>query len=241
MRYKYIKEELEKAVEKAYSLKDLLRILHIKDVGSNYKTVKNKLELYKIDYSHFNGNVLRSRSGENKYKDASNYLYKGSTITTFKLKEKLIRDGLKENKCECCGIDMWNNKPIVLQLHHIDGDHTNNELENLQLLCPNCHSQTDSYCGAALKKKRYYCQRCGEEIGNKSTYCMRCNGFNHRKVERPSKEELINDLKELRVILKIASKYNVSDKAIYKWCKSYDMPDKKDKLLEFADNYELPL
>ena len=68
-----------------------------------------------------------------------------------KIKGKLIREGLKENKCEICGlINEWNGKPLVLQLHHINGNHTDNRLENLQILCPNCHSQTDTYCGSNI-------------------------------------------------------------------------------------------
>lgn len=57
----------------------------------------------------------------------------------------LIHSGYKENKCECCGISEWNNKPITLQLHHINGNPRDNALENLQVLCPNCHTQTDNY------------------------------------------------------------------------------------------------
>lgn len=57
----------------------------------------------------------------------------------------LIRTGHKENKCECCGINEWNGKPITLQLHHINGNSRDNRFENLMILCPNCHSQTDNY------------------------------------------------------------------------------------------------
>lgn len=57
----------------------------------------------------------------------------------------LIKAGYKENKCECCGINEWNGKPITLQLHHKNGNPRDNCLENLEVLCPNCHSQTDNY------------------------------------------------------------------------------------------------
>ena len=64
---------------------------------------------------------------------------------TFKLKLRLLEDGIKEYKCECCGLSEWNGKPIPLELHHIDGNRTNHKLDNLQLLCLNCHAQTDSF------------------------------------------------------------------------------------------------
>lgn len=63
------------------------------------------------------------------------------------LKQRLLAAGLKENRCELCGITEWEGKPLSMQLHHKDGDGTNNELDNLELLCPNCHAQTDTYGG----------------------------------------------------------------------------------------------
>jgi hypothetical protein len=64
---------------------------------------------------------------------------------SFKLKCRLIQEGLKTSKCECCGISEWLDKPISLELHHKDGDRTNHHIENLALLCPNCHSQTETF------------------------------------------------------------------------------------------------
>jgi hypothetical protein len=66
---------------------------------------------------------------------------------TFKLKKRLLEEKVKKNNCEVCGINEWNNKPISLQLDHIDGNSHNHILSNLRLICPNCHSQTDTYCG----------------------------------------------------------------------------------------------
>jgi hypothetical protein len=66
---------------------------------------------------------------------------------TFKLKGKLLAEGVKQNKCEICGITEWNSKALNMQLDHIDGDPHNHLLRNLRMVCPNCHSQTDTYCG----------------------------------------------------------------------------------------------
>ena len=80
------------------------------------------------------------------------FFRKDKLIKSSNTLKKIIDLGLKEYKCECCGITEWNGKEIRLQVHHIDGDHFNNELENLQILCPNCHSQTDTFAGKSNKK-----------------------------------------------------------------------------------------
>jgi DNA-binding CsgD family transcriptional regulator/5-methylcytosine-specific restriction endonuclease McrA len=65
----------------------------------------------------------------------------------YNLKLRLLREGLKENRCERCGVSDWRGESLTLALHHINGKRNDNRLENLQLLCPNCHSQTRNYAG----------------------------------------------------------------------------------------------
>ena len=75
-------------------------------------------------------------------------LVENSTWTsTYHLKERLFKESLKEKKCECCGRSEWLDKPIALELHHINGIKDDLRLENLQILCPNCHAFTDNYRG----------------------------------------------------------------------------------------------
>ena len=97
--------------------------MHIPIHGSNSQTLKNKIKKYQIDISHFTG---RAKS----YNSASidQYLVKDSNIKSAKLKEKLLINRLKENKCEICGITTWQEKPIVIQLHHINGNPTDNRI-----------------------------------------------------------------------------------------------------------------
>jgi len=70
---------------------------------------------------------------------------------TFKLKNRLLKSGIIENRCVICGITEWNDKAINMELDHIDGDRTNHRLDNLRMLCPNCHSQTDTYRAKNIK------------------------------------------------------------------------------------------
>lgn len=70
---------------------------------------------------------------------------KHPSFQTYKLKHRLFKEGIKENKCEVCGIEEWNGLPIQCELDHINGDKFNHKLENLRVICPNCHSQTETY------------------------------------------------------------------------------------------------
>jgi transposase-like protein len=124
-----------------------------------------------------------------------------------------------------------------MQLHHIDGNNKNNSLDNLQMLCPNCHSQTENYCGGANKKKHYYCKLCNKEIGRKSTYCPQCNTFLQRKIkDRPTKEKLIELFKQYKSFSKIGKLFNISDNGIKKWFKFENLPYKIKDMNEFLLN-----
>lgn len=68
------------------------------------------------------------------------------------VKQRLLRLGLKEDRCEVCGICQWRGAPLSLALHHVNGDGLDNRLENLQLLCPNCHSQTENFAGRNVRR-----------------------------------------------------------------------------------------
>lgn len=161
MRYKYSKEDLENAVKESKSIASVCRILNIRPVGGNYKTIKIKLKKWNINYSHFTGqgwNVgLKFRPM--KKRPLSEILVKDSDYTsTYHLKERLFDEGIKERKCEKCGLIEWMELPIPLELEHINGDNMDHRIENLKILCPNCHAQTPTHRGknklSALSEKR---------------------------------------------------------------------------------------
>lgn len=85
------------------------------------------------------------------YKSAAEYI-QGTCIHSHVLKEKLVRDGLRKDCCEICGVSIWNGVKLPLELHHVDRNHFNNSLDNLQILCPNCHSIQEGNSGANIGK-----------------------------------------------------------------------------------------
>jgi len=175
------KNTFETIVSESYNIADVCRKIGWQPRGDNYKIVHKYIDKYNVDISHFKshrtniGNVLNKE----KEKKAKYYLKEKSYVKTAYLKWKLFSEGIKEYKCEKCGCTHWNNQQIALQLHHINGDDTDNRLENLQILCPNCHSQTDNFCGRNAAKndkvKIYYCKGCFKQIEKTPTnLCDEC-------------------------------------------------------------------
>ena len=157
--YNYTPAELQMLLDESDSYSDLLRKIGLNPKGGNPKTLKRVIEKYNLDETRLNANRSRlfsecaisthSKVAKNLDDILSN---KVSYHNTYSLINRLFKSGLKEKKCEICGLTEWMNKPISLQLHHNDGNRNNNSLDNLKVLCPNCHSQTDSYAGKNTNK-----------------------------------------------------------------------------------------
>ena len=111
-----------------------------KDVGIPFSIFKRKAE--KLGVYKPNQGAKGTFKPIKKLKD----IFEGRTnMKSTGLKVRLIREGYKEEKCEECGLVDWNNKPITLELDHKNGDTSDNRLKNLRILCPNCHSQTETF------------------------------------------------------------------------------------------------
>ena len=143
-------EEFAQLVEVSRSFQDLAqRIGYEKTGGGTQTALKEAVKERNLDTSHFLG------QGWNK----DNHDYSTFAEGTNKKNGKSTLNALislRGRKCENCGITKWFNQPINLEVHHVDGDRTNNELDNLLLLCPNCHSYTENHCGKNInsgKKK----------------------------------------------------------------------------------------
>lgn len=136
------KEQLLKAIENATSYSQILRNLNKAISGNAVKRLKKQLEEFGITVSFDN-----TKQVENFVKKPIEYYLRDNVkCDSGHLKERLIKEGLKEDKCEACGIgNEWNGYPLTLQLDHINGNHSDNRLENLRILCPNCHSQTSTW------------------------------------------------------------------------------------------------
>lgn len=117
-----------------------------RELGCNPKTINPLLQDLGIEYKG-NQSGKGQHKANNKYMPLKEYLTNSEDIQSNKVRLKLLKEGYKEYKCECCGLSTWLDRPIPLELHHKDGNRNNNTIENYILLCPNCHAFTDSYRG----------------------------------------------------------------------------------------------
>ena len=226
-------------IKKSNSLSEVVRHFGLKAVGSGgFSVVKRRIKVLGLDCSHMKKAVAKIRS-ENLQRGASlvrrplvEVLVVNSTyISTSNLKRRLLKEGLLEYKCSRCGIDSWNGDKLALQLEHSNGDSRDNRIENLKLLCPNCHSQTTTYAGKKNKvlgregrtyRKDGRCRSCGRPIYKKDGLCSGCFSPPRKVKDRPSKEAL-EEMVWKRPTIQIAHEYGVSDKAVEKWCNGYQI------------------
>ena len=153
---KRTKEEFEQAVAASKSIAGVCRFLGLKPAGGNYRIIHKAINDFNLDTSHFTGqgwNVGMAFRPQQEYKFAD-LLTENSSYQSFKLKKRLLKEGIKKHVCEQCGLTQWNGQPIPLELHHRNGINNDHRLENIQLLCPNCHALTDTYRGLNKSARR---------------------------------------------------------------------------------------
>lgn len=221
----YIKENLNiinDLISKNTPKFEISRILGVK-----YQTLNKYLKEFGIEYE---GNP--SRKGIIRITDRTpiiEYLNKnGRFITASKLRKRLIDEGFKKEKCEKCNNTEWMGVKIPLELHHINGNHYDNRLENLQILCSNCHAIEHDYSNNSKKeslidgellnksfqnknnicekeknrvleiKEKRYCVNCGKKLNSKQKKYCSKECYNENNRNRPSREELKEKLIELK-------------------------------------------
>lgn len=137
-----IKQWIAEGQTKAYMARQL---------NCNPKTINPILQRLGLEYSGNQGSKGLSKPNGREL-SLLEYLDKSIDIQSNKVRKKLLDEGYKEYRCECCKLTEWLNEPIPLELHHKNGNRHNNILSNFQLLCPNCHAKTDSYRGKNCSK-----------------------------------------------------------------------------------------
>lgn len=253
-------DEFEKLVLKLLpecnSLNHLCNRLGLRSVDGYYRKIKNIIVKNNADTSHFG--TIKARKGDtvNEISD-EDFFVEGVKREGKSLLRRLIRHSYKEYKCENpeCGLSEWYGKPIPLEVHHINGNHYDNRIENLQLLCRNCHSQTDSFCRKKnrhniknniskdsieskekeikvpireIKEEYNYCP-CGKKIRKNLKYCSHeCSNKYRRK--NITKDDIFQAVTKTKSILGAAKILSLSDNGLRKICKRLNILEEVRKI-----------
>ena len=204
--WKISDEDFINLIKNSKTTTQVLAYFNLKNKGGNNRTVKQRIVELKLDVSHFMNNVEASNLTRKVTKEIfeKEWLTEKSNKTRGHLKKYLLKFNLLNWECRDCNNNgNWNNRKLVLQLEHINGISDDNRLENLCFLCPNCHSQTDTFAGKRFKKI---------------------------KIKKPRPTKIIwPDVKEMQNLIsslpltKISKLLKVSDNAIKKHCNKHNI------------------
>ena len=149
-------DDLKIAVKNSFSVRGVIQKLHLVPAGGNYQQVNAAISLNKLNTKHFTGQAWRKGRlfGIEPRIPLDKILVKESNFQSFKLKKRLFVEGLKKPACEMCGwAERSEDGRIPVELDHVNGDHYDNRIENLRILCPNCHSLQPTHRGRNQKRR----------------------------------------------------------------------------------------
>lgn len=195
MRKTWTDELLCTAVETSKTYGEVYEKLGLR--GNRNLAVARRVQTLGLSVRHFE--IKANRRGPQIKIDLNDILHGVRPFPSSYVKTRFLEAGLLQYHCYECGLDSWRGKYITLQLDHIDGDNCNNKLENVRLLCPNCHAQTPTYCNGKgqrrMQKTGDVCRSCGKKVSIGAVFCVPCAPTQKTERSWPPKEQLVQAMR----------------------------------------------
>ena len=224
--WKILLETLQEIINESNSYTEVLQKLGFNAYSGNHRTLKERIRVENINCSLLEkGRKKKYEETKCRFTNEEIFIENSTYPNKTQLKKKLINLGLKY-ECQQCNIGpIYNNIALTLQLDHINGINNDNRIVNLRFLCPNCHSQTNTFSG---KKNKKIC-KCEEKASKQKSKCKKCNiqyleKYNNckTKIDWPT-PEVMSILVWGKPSSTLAKELGVSDVAINKFCKIFNI------------------
>lgn len=243
----YSEEELRTVVANSTCLRDvLIKLGYATTSGDNHRTLKNRIERYGIDISHFKIKPFPHR------RTPEDTFVENSTASQHSLRRLYLSGGYTPYRCSVCGqLPEQNDKPLTLILDHINGNNKDDRIENLRWVCPNCNQQLDTtgfrnpYAKNVREKlqndilevkkiEKKVCPKCGNIMSSSANMCKACQEVEKKSKNKPPRD-ILKNLVRTNGFVKIGTEYGVTDRAVAKWCKSEGLPYRRTDIKKISD------
>lgn len=230
------KEQLINLIEDGYTKSYLRNLFEFVST----KQFDEYLQSFEIDDTMFTNTKHQQYNG--KYRKLTDYIQEaGNNASLSEVRKKLLKEGYKKNECEICGLKEWGEFSIPLDVHHKDENHFNNSIDNLMLICPNCHAVIHRRDREYKKWKKpsqiNFCIDCGKEIWGNSTRCKECSDKNQANygINQEITREQLKNMIRTKSFLQIGKELGISDNGVRKWCDKFGLPRRKQDINRFSD------
>lgn len=215
-------EEIKAVVDKSNSALQASKLLDV-----TYTSFLRYAKKYNLFFKNQGGRGLIKSKGRRLHK-IEDILSNAAPCGSSSLKRRLYESHLKKNECEeCRQTSLWNNKALIMHLDHIDGNKFNNKIENLKILCPNCHTQTSTYCRGQYKTGKTLQFKKSDLVKKTKKVVIKSSRTAKERIDakwEPFKEKIINaniDFSKLGWVLSVSDILSTTPQYTRRWMKMY--------------------